>query len=146
MKSRAFLLFVLLVVVATVFVTREVRRRKGPRVPEGGSPPEAGELPRIEAMTELQSVANRIRAAWRRSGAPPVSMRGLPPDEDDPPAGGNSPAGLDPPLDLWGHPYLLERSESEGRVVLSLVSLGSDGARRGTGNAQDLWMEIEAPE
>ena len=149
-------LFVLIVVVilavGTVLLTQEVRRRRMARSPPAGTPeptvdsPAALGLPSMEVAVELQSVANRIRAAWKRDDAPPASLDGLPADEEDPPGSPDSPSLRDPPLDFWGRPYRLERSETDGRPMLTLITHGSDGVPGGVGDEQDLLMEIGAPE
>ncbi len=147
-------LFVLIVVVilavGTLLLTREVQRRMvgapaGTLEPAVDSPTALG-LPSMEVAVELQSVANRIRAAWRRDGAPPTSLDGLPADEEDPPESPDSPSRRDPPLDFWERPYQLERSETDGRAMLTLITHGSDGVPGGVGDEQDLLTEIGAPE
>ena len=152
MKSKASLLLVVVVtllVAATLFVTQAVRKRsaqRSPTAPREDDQSLPGGLVSMEAAAELQIVAHRIRAAWRRDGEPPTSTDGLPPDEDTDPANRPSPASLDPPLDLWGRRYILRRSETEdSNVLLSVVSLGSDGLPGGAGIAQDLSMDIAAP-
>lgn len=151
---RSVLVIVALVVIlaGTIFVTLEVRRRRMGGRPEAGTSsrriddPASLGLPSMAVAAEIQSVAHRIASAWERDGKPPDGLDALPPDDDDPPANPDSPAKLDPPLDYWRHPYVLRRSEGENGVVLTLLSYGSDGAPGGTGDAQDLEMEIRAPE
>ena len=142
-------ILVLVLVAGTIFVTQATRKRRLSRPP--AAPPEAVNdpaalgLPALEVALELQSVASRIQAAWKRDGAPPASLEGLPPDEDDPPPDPDSPSRRDPPLDAWGRPYRLERSVRDGGTVLTLTTYGSDGEAGGEGDEQDLVMEIAAP-
>ncbi len=141
------LIVVVILAVGTVLLTQEVRKRRVARSPAGAPAPtvdgpEALGLPAMEVAIELQSVANRILAAWKLDGVPPTSLDGLPPDEDDPPESPDSPSRTDPPLDLWGRPYRLERSETDGRAMLTLTTYGSDGVPGGLGGDQDVMMEI----
>ncbi len=150
-KGLFVLIVVVILAVGTVLLTQEVRKRRVARSPAGApaptvAGPEALGLPAMEVAIELQSVANRILAAWKRDGVPPTSLDGLPPDEDDPPESPDSPSRRDPPLDLWERPYRLERSATDGRAMLTLTTYGSDGVPGGVGGEQDLLMEIGAPE
>ena len=145
--SLAVAIAVLFLVVGTVFLTCEVRKRQaGREAARAPSTPEALGLPSMEIAVEIQTVANRILAAWRRDGSPPADLHGLPPDDQDPPSRQDSPARRDPPIDLWGRAYLLSRSENEDGPMLTVFTQGSDGAPGGVNDEQDVFVEIVAPE
>ncbi len=147
-QSLLVVLLVAILVIGTIAVTQRAWNRGASRTagtPAAVNDPAALGLPRVEVAVELQSVANRIQAAWKRDGAAPASLERLPPDEDDPPPDPDSPSRRDPPLDLWGRPYRLERTVAGGRTVLALTTWGSDGEPGGEGSEQDVVMEIAAP-
>ncbi len=150
-ERRSSLLVAATVVVAlgALGVSLVRMKRQAANTPAATSP--LGAIPAATAhpgaslpdMSQLQSVAHRVVAAWRESGEAPTHLSGLPPDRESELAPPGSPATLDPPLDPWGREYILHRHQSGDRTVLSLITLGADGVPDGQDRNRDLWIEID---
>lgn len=129
-------------ILVCVWTAREIRMRQSVPAPHASAPDPAQAL-QMEAFTGLQSVSDRVRSAWREHGTPPTSLLGLPPDDENPqpPAG----AAADPPVDLWGRPYLVETLVTPEGPGLRVHTLGADGRPGGTGADADLATDIGNP-